>query len=58
MRNSITGLEYRNLDEEIKRTMKRSAGDAVRLGYLLQSMRDKKLWEECYSCFDEIGRAS
>ena len=53
MRNSITGLEYRNLDEEIKRTMKRSAGDAVRLGYLLQSMRDKKLWEECYSCFDE-----
>lgn len=56
MWNSVTGLEYQNLDEEIKKTMKRSAGDVVRLGYLLRSMMDKKLWEEYYDCFDDYLR--
>lgn len=43
MYGSVSDMEYRKLDEKIKRTMKRSAGDMVRLGYLLHDMMEKRL---------------
>lgn len=49
----VSSLEYDELDREIKSTMGRSAGDAVRLGYLLRRMLDERLWEARYDCFDE-----
>lgn len=51
--NSIACMDYENLDREIKRTMRRSASDAVRLGYLLRKMYDGQLWMERYDCLDE-----
>lgn len=57
MYGSVSDMEYRKLDEKIKRTMKRSAGDMVRLGYLLHDMMEKRLWEEAYDCFDDYLRS-
>ena len=50
---SMTGMDYEHLDREIKRTMRRSASDAVLLGYLLRKMYDGQLWMEMYDCLDE-----
>lgn len=50
---TITNFEFEALDREIKRTMRRSARDAIQIGYMLKQMRDKKLWEIRYSCLDE-----
>lgn len=50
---AIRGLDFVDLDREIKRTMRRSAKDVMQIGYMLKQMRDKKLWEVQYSCLDE-----
>ena len=50
---TITNFDFEALDREIKRTMRRSARDAIQIGYMLKQMRDKKLWEIRYSCLDE-----
>ena len=44
---------YEYLNREIKTTMRRSASDAVRLGYLLRRMYDEQLWLRRYDCLDE-----
>ena len=44
--------EYRILDDAIKSVMRRSAGDAVLLGYLLRRMMDEKLWTRQYDSLD------
>lgn len=46
-------VEYKTLDMEIKRSMRRSAKEVVRLGFLLRQMMEKHLWEAVYDCFDE-----
>lgn len=53
MQNYVKNMDYQSLDKEIKRTMRRSAKDAVMLGYMLRRMMSAKLWEECYDCFDD-----
>ena len=50
---TITNFDFEALDGEIKRTMRRSARDAIQIGYMLKQMRDKKLWEIRYGCLDE-----
>ena len=40
----FTHGEYHTLDTAIKQVMRRSAGDAVMLGYLLRRMMDERLW--------------
>lgn len=50
---TITNFDFEALDREIKRTMRRSARDAIQIGYMLKQMRDKKLWEIRYGCLDE-----
>lgn len=52
-KETVTGMEFRSLNDEIKRTMRRSAADAVRLGYLLRRMMEERLWDGQYACFDE-----
>lgn len=49
----LDGSGYQALDREIKRTMRRSASDAVLLGHLLRKMYDGQLWMEEYDCLDE-----
>ena len=44
--------EYSMLDDAIKTVMRRSAGDAVLLGYLLRRMMDEKLWAKQYDSLD------
>ena len=44
---------YEYLNREIKSTMRRSASDAVRLGYLLRRICDEQLWLAQYNCLDE-----
>ncbi len=44
--------EYRMLDDAIKTVIRRSAGDAVLLGYLLRRMMDEKLWAKQYDSLD------
>lgn len=48
--------DFRNLDAEIKRTMRYSAKAVVGLGFLLRRMAEQKLWTECYDSFDEYLR--
>ncbi len=50
---SIQKMEYEGLDREIKRTMRRSARDAVQLGYMLRQMAEKKIWAAAFDSFDE-----
>lgn len=50
---AIKSFDYEGLNNEIKRTMRRSAKDAVQLGYMLRRMMDEKLWEQEYACFDD-----
>lgn len=53
MQNYVKDMNYQSLDKEIKRTMRRSAKDAVMLGCMLRRMMTARLWEECYDCFDD-----
>lgn len=50
---TVTGMEFRSLNDKIKRIMRRSAGDSVRMGYLLSRMMEERLWDGQYNCFDE-----
>ena len=43
---------YEQLDGMIKGSMKRSAAEVVRLGFLLRRMMDEGLYSVYYSCFD------
>lgn len=53
---AINGMELTTLTGEIRRTMRRSARDAVQLGYMLRRVMEEKLWEGSYSDFDEYLR--
>ena len=48
--------DFRNLDAEIKSTMRRSARAVVDLGFLLRRMAEQKLWTVCYACFEDYLR--
>lgn len=50
---AIDNLNFSELDFEIKRTIKRSAKEMIRLGYMLRRMMEQKLYLNQYSCFDE-----
>ena len=50
---AINGMELTALTGEIRRTMRRSAKDAVQLGYMLRRVMEEKLWDGSYSDFDE-----
>lgn len=53
---SIERLEYEQLTGEIKRAMRRSARDAVQLGFMLRRVMDDRIWEVEHSCFDDYLR--
>lgn len=48
--------DFRNLNAEIKSTMRRSARAVVDLGFLLRRMAEQKLWTVCYACFGDYLR--
>ena len=48
----IRNQEYENLDREIKRSMKRTAAEVVRLGFFLRKMRDERIYLVYYTDFD------
>lgn len=48
--------EYAELNTEIGRSLKRSASEVVRLGYLLKCMMEKKLYRVYYADFDSYLR--
>lgn len=50
--SSINAMDYDGLDREIKRTMKRSAKDVVRLGFMLRRMLEDKVYLAMYDDFD------
>lgn len=52
----IKATDFRNLDAEIKRTLRYSAKAVVGLGFLLRRMAEQKLWAECYDSFDDYLR--
>lgn len=47
------GKEFDALDREIKKAMRRSAKEAVRLGYMLRQMTERQLWTAYFSSLDE-----
>lgn len=49
---AIDSMELNGITNEIKRAMRRSAKDAVQLGYMLRRVMEEKLWEEKYADFD------
>ncbi len=53
---NVNEQEYQNLDREIKRSMKRTAAEVVRLGYFLRKMKDEKLYLVRYPDFDSYVR--
>lgn len=50
--SAIDKLSLDNLTGEIKRTMRRSARDAVQLGYMLRRILDERLYVDGYVDFD------
>lgn len=50
---AVSSFSLDMLTKEIRRTMRRSAKDAVQLGYMLRRVTDEKLWVGDYSCFDD-----
>ena len=42
MQDFVSSLEFNNLNDEIKRAMRRTALDMVQTGYLLRCMFEKK----------------
>lgn len=50
--SAISHLQLDELTGEIKRTMRRSAKDAVQLGYMLRRVAEEKLWVDTYADFD------
>ena len=53
MEGFVSSLEFNNLNNEIKRAMRRTALDMVQTGYLLRCMFEKKLWLAEYDCLDD-----
>lgn len=53
MQDFVSSQEFNNLNDEIKRAMRRTALDMVQTGYLLWCMFEKKLWLAEYSSLDE-----
>ncbi len=53
MTGSIMEMDYDSLDREIKRSMRRSAGEVVRLGYMLRRMKEGELWAGHYPSMEE-----
>lgn len=49
----INEMGYDALNGEIKRTMRRSAKDLIKLGYMLKIMFEKRVWEGHYLSFDK-----
>ena len=52
MTMAINELALNDLTSEIKRTMRRSAKDAVQLGYMLRRVLDERLYVDGYGDFD------
>ncbi len=48
----LKNFSYENLNDEIKREMRRTARSAVQLGYMLKRMCNEHLWENVYTDFD------
>lgn len=53
---AIDSMNLEDLTHEIRRTMRRSARDAVQLGYMLRRVMDERLWEPCYGDYDSYLR--
>ncbi len=53
MQDLVSSMEFNNLNDEIKRAVRRTALDMVQTGYLLRCMFEKKLWTAAYDCLDE-----
>lgn len=49
----IDDMDFEELDKNIRITMRRSAKDAVQLGYMLRRILDEKLWSESYDTYDD-----
>lgn len=49
---TVRGMSLDEITQEIKRTMRRSARDAVQLGYMLRRVAEEKLWDGIYTDFD------
>lgn len=49
---AVNGLALGDLTKEIKRTMRRSAKDAVQLGYMLRRVLEERLYQSAYMDFD------
>lgn len=50
---AINKMGFEELDKTIRITMRRSAKDAVQLGYMLRRVLDEKLWAESYDTYDD-----
>lgn len=48
----IEKMDYGELTVEIRRTMRRSARDAVQLGFMLRRVAEGRLWETYHDSFD------
>lgn len=53
---AIKEMSFDALNREIKRTMRRSAKDAVQLGYMLRRMMEEGMWTSVYVDFDSYLR--
>lgn len=51
-----SNIEFENLNNSIKLSMKKSAGHMIQLGYLLRKMMESRLWESYYTDFDSYLR--
>lgn len=49
----IDAMGFKELDKNIQITMRRSAKDAVQLGYMLRRVLEEKLWAETYDTYDD-----
>lgn len=49
---AVERMEYEQLTGEIKRAMRRSARDAVQLGFMLRRVMEERIWEAAHSSFD------
>ncbi len=53
---AVERMEYEQLTGEIKRAMRRSARDAVQLGFMLRRVMDGRIWKAGYNSFDDYLR--
>lgn len=50
---AIDAMDFEELNKTIRITMRRSAKDAVQLGYMLRRVLEERLWAEGYDNYDE-----